>query len=106
MTNPKILCIAIIFYDYEVIKKSVDFLIKKVDAYDLIIIENKSEFTEVLIQPYIENLIQEGIVQKYILFDKNITNNAFEVVLDSQYINLKNYDYILITDGDLTVDQD
>lgn len=104
LSSKKILCVVIVFFDFDIIRKTLDFLIQNSHQYDLVVVENPSEFTENLIKPYIISLLESGKINSYILFDKNITNNAIEVVLDSeQLISWSNYGYVLLTDGDLTV---
>ncbi|ANV83289.1 hypothetical protein AWQ21_02170 [Picosynechococcus sp. PCC 7003] len=103
--HKKILCIAIIFFDFEVIKKSIDFMVSHDDMLDIVILENPSEFTQDLIKPYIQTLLEAEKIKQYILFDNNITNNAVEIFVDhSNTINWEDYDYILLTDGDLIVE--
>ena len=97
----KISCIVLIYYDFEVIQKSINCLLKYSDKLDLTIVENKSEFTEISIKPFILDLVNQMKVSQYFLFDINISNNAIEVACDSGLVKFENYCYVLLTDGDL-----
>lgn len=102
----KIPCLILVYYDFNVIRTAIDALLPYTDRLDLIIIENKSEFTESHIRPYIEELLNNGTVLKYFLFNKNITNNVFECVLDPKHIDFASSDYIILTDGDLLIENE
>lgn len=102
----KIPCFLIAFFEYENIKKSLDFITKYTDRLDIHVIENYSENTEGQIKPYILDLIGEGKIKNYYLFDENIGANAIEVILRSNWSYLNNYEYFMITDGDLIIKQD
>jgi hypothetical protein len=97
----KILCVVMVYYDFEISKLCIDSLLPYLDRLDLIIIENKSEFTESHFRPYLLDLVNKGQVSKYFLFNKNISINAGEIVFDSGHIDFGDSDYVIITDGDL-----
>ena len=101
----KIPCLVIIYHDFPIIKACLDFLAKNRDQLDIFVIENRSEHTETLIKPYALELLRSHAIQKYFLFAENISMNAFEVVLQSGEIDLKQSEYVMVTDGDLTVEQ-
>jgi hypothetical protein len=102
----KIPCFVVIYYDFEIIQKSLSCLIKVCEKLDLIVLENKSEHTESQIKPYILNLLKNEQILRYYLFEENISNNAFEVVLDSELPNFSMAQYLLITDGDLYINDE
>lgn len=97
----KIICLVLAYFDFESIKTTCKGLVPYSDRLDLYIVENPSEATESHIKPFVLDLVRSGHVSHYFLFDKNITNNAFEMVLQSEYINLQDSEYILLSDGDL-----
>lgn len=99
--NVKIPCFVLTFFDYDVIKKSFDFLTRFNDRLDIHVVENHSDFTESHIKPYLLDLVEQGKISSYYLFDENIGVNAMEIVtrVNASYIN--DYDYFMITDGDL-----
>ena len=102
----KIPCLILVYYDFNVIRTAINALLPYTDRLDLLIIENKSEFTESHIRPYIAELLNNGTVSKYFLFNKNITNNVFECVLDAKNIDLDSSNYIILTDGDLLIESE
>lgn len=97
----RIPCVIITYYNFEVIRQTIDFLAAD-DRLSLYVIENKSENTEAFIQPYLLEQVKEGRIKKYVLFDKNISNNAYELFFDADLIE-EEHEFIIITDGDMIV---
>jgi hypothetical protein len=101
----KIPCFVLIYEQVAIIKACLDFLVKHADRLELIIIENASANTPI-IQPYVQELIDRGLVTRYYQFAENITNNAYNLVLEAAqaaYLDPSVYPYTIITDGDVTV---
>jgi len=99
----KIVVYILIYYDFEIIKRHLQFIQRlylKYSFLEIIIIENKSINTP-KIRKLINFYINNGVVKKYYYFSKNISNNAIELILIKEKKYLKNFDYIIITDGDL-----
>jgi len=65
LSSKKILCVVIVFFDFDIIRKTLDFLIQNSHQYDLVVVENPSEFTENLIEPYIISLLESGKINSY-----------------------------------------
>jgi hypothetical protein len=101
----RIPCLVIVYHDFPIVRACLDFLAKHREQLDIVVVENFSEHTNREIKPYVLNLLQSGSIQKYFLFDKNISMNAFEVVLQEGGLNLAEADYVMVTDGDLIVEQ-
>jgi hypothetical protein len=97
----KILLISIIYQEFNIIQKHIDSLFPLKDIIDIVILENKSSDTEFLIKDYCLSLLEKNNILQYWLFDKNIGGTAFTIFFDSFANQLKNYDYIIITDGDI-----
>ncbi|MEG4086302.1 methyltransferase domain-containing protein [Microcoleus sp. POL10_C6] len=97
----KIPCVVLIYYNTEIIKLTIDYLLKYTDFLEIYIVENRSIYTNDQIKPYILNLVNESKIKKYFLFQTNISSNAIEVAFSSKEIDLGNSEYILLTDGDL-----
>jgi hypothetical protein len=95
-----------VYYDFEIIQKSLSCFLKNNHQLDHIVIENKSNYTDTQIKPYIKRLLEQDKISKYYYFEKNITNNAFETVIDLEINNFKDSKYIILTDGDLYVKND
>jgi hypothetical protein len=98
----KIPCVVLVFYNYDIIKRSLDFLQNYSDRLDIHVLENPSPHTDSEIKPYILDLVNKNIVSKYILFDRNISNNAYEVFFTNSIVDqLEQHKYLLVTDGDV-----
>ena len=97
----KIPCVVLVYYNFDIIKETIDFLAAD-DRLILYVVENKSDATNLLINPYLLKKQAEGLIKKYILFDKNISNNALELFFDAGLIEEKS-EFIIITDGDIVV---
>ena len=63
----KIPCFILIYYDFDIIKNSLDFLAKHGHELDLIVIENNSKYTKKKIKPYVSNMVKTGKISKYFL---------------------------------------
>lgn len=100
----KIPCVVIIYYDYDTIKKCINFLLKDNDKLDIIVLENHSINTENQIKPYILDLLNKGAICKYALFEENISNNAIEKFFRSGILDLSKNSFLILTDGDVVVD--
>lgn len=100
-TNNKILCYVLIFDQVDIIKRSLDSLINLSDKLDIVVIENPSKNTP-KIKKIIKNYSSQGLIKRYYLFEKNITSRAYDIILEHEQEEIKNYKYVVITDGDVT----
>lgn len=89
------------YHDFENIEICMEALLPLTRQLELYVIENPSEFTQPLIKPYFFSLLNQGLISKYILFDRNISNNALEIFFDSICLEIEDHEYLLVTDGDL-----
>lgn len=80
-----------------------DFLQQYSDRLDFTVVENKSIHTDSTIKPYLLNLVEERKISRYVLFEQNITMNALRMTFDLGLVNLSDSNYVMITDGDLIV---
>ena len=102
-TDKKIPCYVLIYFDYETTKKSLDFLVRYSSRLDIMVIENYNEYTHKQIRPYVADLLNQGKIIKYFLFDENIGFNAVEAVMKHEREELlEKHDYFILTDGDFT----
>jgi predicted SAM-dependent methyltransferase len=97
-----ILITSIIYFNQDLIKTHVDFLVDYSDKADVVILENPSHITKET-SKYCIDLVKQKKLYKYLLFDENIGMNTFETFFESNLIDLEKYSYIVITDGDLIV---
>ncbi len=105
----KIPCYGLTFFDFENFKKSIESLLEKKEFLDIKIIENYSKNTEELFKPYIFDLLKQGLISEYFLFETNIAANApnkiyyDHLLLDAKVQKSK---YVMITDLDLLFEKD
>lgn len=97
-------CLVLCYFDFDTVRRCLDFVAEYSSVLDVMVVENKSRNTNPYIRPYVMELIAAGKVSKYFLFDRNISNNALEVVMDSKHIDLTRSPYFLLTDGDVIVE--
>jgi hypothetical protein len=97
----KLLIYVLVFDQYHIIRKALDFITTFSDQLDIVIIENPSPNS-----PKIEKIIDRygnaGKIKRYYLFDDNIASNAFSVVLERERSVIKKHNLVMLTDGDLT----
>lgn len=96
----KIPCYVLVYDQFSIIKRSIDFLCGYSTRLDIIVIENPSSNTP-QISAYIRRQARKGYIKRYYLFDNNIANNAFATVLENDWLSLIRSKHVLITDGDL-----
>jgi hypothetical protein len=99
----KIPCVVLVYFDFESIRITLDALAVHAGALDLIVVENPSPSTAALIRPYVDGLLANGTVASYYLFERNISNNAYQIVLDRLHDRIRRSPHVIVTDGDLLV---
>jgi hypothetical protein len=96
----KILTYVLVFDQYEIIRKSLDFITRFSDQLEIVIIENPSASS-----PKIAKLIdvygQDSKVKRHYLFKENIAANAFWAVLENERSEINRQGLVILTDGDL-----
>ena len=102
----KIPCVVLVYFDFDVIRTAIEALLPHRDRLSLIVVENRSSSTDTHIRPFIEQLVRDGTVETYLLFDRNISNNVFECVIDGGHVDLTASPYVMFTDGDLLPQDD
>lgn len=93
--------IGLAYKDLELIEESIAGTIRNAPPSSLFVIENASPDTNKRIRPAMLRRVADGSVDGYFCFDKNITNNAYEVAFNSSLIEYASYDYVTLTDFDL-----
>jgi hypothetical protein len=101
--SPKIPCLILAFYDLESVASTLRSLAVHQDRLEIMVVENRSARTDTELKPFISRLLDSGTVSRYFLFDRNITNNALETVLECGEVDLESSPFVLLTDGDLFV---
>jgi hypothetical protein len=97
-------CYVLVFHDAPTVRTSLDWLTGFADRLELVVVENPSEHTDAEIRPYVESLLAQGAIARYLLLDDNISNNAFEVALEHERARWEGAGHVLLTDGDLVAD--
>ncbi len=89
----------VVFFDCEVIIKTLESLLPLKKHIEIIVIENPSVYSADIFacSKAFENL---GLVKKHFLFEKNIMSDAMLEILNKEF-KLQSYDYCVVTDGDL-----
>ena len=100
----KVQAFVIEFFDLEVIKASINTLLLYPNI-EINIIENKSDYTDSDIKPYLIDLVNNEKIKRYFAFDKNIFNGASDIVLRHPTLNLNETRYCLLTDGSLSCNE-
>ena len=107
--NIKIACAFLAFRNIDIVKMSLESVIEECKNcghdVDIYVIENRSEFTDSKISPYLDSLVKSKKVHGYAKLDENVTNNAFHLPLDCNLIDTDQYTHIIFTDGDIYVPQ-
>jgi hypothetical protein len=75
------------------------------DQLDIVVIENPSASTP-KIKKIVDRYGKEGKIKRYYLFKENIAANVFSIVLENERSLVKKHKLVMITDGDLTCDDD
>ncbi len=104
----RILCIVLVYSEFAVAHESLEFLMQCSRQWlDLIVVENRSEHTSTLFEPYLVEQVRAGRVQRYYQMHENIATNAFQMALERAQrdglLASVAYPYVLLTEGDLVV---
>lgn len=96
-------CIVLVYENLNVIFESISFMIKYNDRMDIHVIENRSS-TSSMTSPYFQALVSGGQINSYILFNGNVTNNAYDVIL-RDHDELFGNEFTIVSDGDVVADE-
>jgi hypothetical protein len=99
----KIPCFVLIFHEVDIIKQSLNFMVKFADRLDLILVENPSPHSP-QIGEFTAELGKQSLIKRHYLFETNITGNAMDTVLNKESALIKKSRFMILTDGDLVCD--
>ncbi|MBB6734520.1 hypothetical protein [Cohnella zeiphila] len=99
----RIPCVVLFYYNAEIIVSTMEFLLPYSDRLAITVLENKSIHTDSTIKPYLQSLVNDSKIERYVLFDENITMNAYRIAFEHGLIEPSASDYLMLTDGDLIV---
>ncbi len=92
----------LVYQELDIIKKCIESIIGD-DRLDIYIIENKSKNSKE-IRKYLLNQLRKDNIKACYFFRDNISNNAYDIILDQKKYIYKNSKYLIISDGDLQVE--
>ncbi len=101
LKKKKILTYVLVFDQYDIISKSLDFITAFSNQLDIVVVENPSSNSS-KIKKAVDKYGAAGKIKRHYLFEENIAANAFSVVLEKERGIIKDYKYVVLTDGDLT----
>jgi hypothetical protein len=105
----KIACVLLAFLNLKVVSRSIESVIQEKIRnaesieLDIYVVENYSIATESELSPYLCDLVNQGVIFKYIKFLDNITNNAFDYAMSGELFDYESYDYLIVSDGDIEI---
>src|SRR6516162_2920645 len=102
--DKRIPAIVFAYYDLGMLRATLDHLTPLNDRLTLTVVENPSLHTESSLRPYLSTLLEQGKIDRYILFHDNITNNALEIIFDDRLVPFSSSRYVFLTDGDVVPD--
>jgi hypothetical protein len=100
----RIPCILIAYNNPSVALESLSSVVAASDLLDIYVVELMSVSTESKSKPIMEQFVREGKVNKYILFDENISNNAVNLVFELLKNELANSTFVILSDLDIIID--
>lgn len=101
----KIPCYVVAFFEFNNFKKTMECLLKKNEFLDIKVIENNSKYSETKFKPYILDLIKQGKVSEYFLFDNNVCSGIAKTLYPLIAADNNPSPYKMFTDGDLTIEE-
>ncbi len=96
------LLVSLVYYNFDIIQKHIESILPINDRVDIVVLENMSSCTEKS-KSYFLNLLKQGLIRRYILFDNNIGGHAFTIYFNDILKDISQYNYIVTRDGDLIV---
>jgi hypothetical protein len=91
------------YRNYSAAKRSLESIVECADLLKLYVIESPSDKTDSLLKPYFIDMVDAGLVEKYILFDDNISNNSLLLSLRMLREEIEDSKYTILSDLDLFV---
>ncbi|MDB5164325.1 MAG: hypothetical protein JWS12_943 [Candidatus Saccharibacteria bacterium] len=100
LKKKKLLTYVLVFDQYHIIRKTLDFMTAFSDQLEIVIIENPSPNSP-KIKKLIDSYGNAGKLKRHYLFEDNIAANVFSVVLERERSVIKKHSLVMLTDGDL-----
>lgn len=100
--EPKIPAYILVYEQVHIIKQCLENITKLSTYMDFVIIENQSNNSG-KIKDMLDDLGSKGLLTRHIVFKKNITANAYRIVLENELNTIRDHRYVIVSDGDLTL---
>lgn len=100
----KVLCYVLIFDQFDVIKRSLDFLTRYSSDIDIVVIENPSPNSGD-IGAYINSLGKQQLIKRHYVMQQNIAANAFAMIIEHERTSIASQRFVILTDGDVVSKQ-
>lgn len=92
----------LVYQELNIIKKCIESIIGD-ERLEIYVIENKSKNSKE-IRKYLLCQLRKGNIKACYFFRDNISNNAYDIILDQKKHIYRKSKYLIISDGDLKVD--
>lgn len=100
----KIPLLFLAYFDYDVIKKSLESFYEFSEFIEIIVIENKS-VNSAEIRSFLRNELSCKKIHSCYFFQRNLSNNSLEIIISRELKNLLINEYFFISDGDLILEE-
>ncbi len=91
------------YFDFDVIKRSLESFYELSEFIEIIVIENGS-VNSAEIRIFLKKEINRGKIHSCYFFHKNISNNSIEIVISKELEKISRDEYFIISDGDLVLE--
>lgn len=91
------------YFDFDVIKRSLESFYELSDFLEIIVVENRSVNSNE-IRNFLRDEINNGKIHSCYFFQRNLSNNSLEIVISRELKKISTQDYFIISDGDLIID--
>lgn len=91
------------YFDFDVIKRSLESFYVLSEFIEIIVIENGSVNSNE-IRTFLKNEINRGKIHSCYFFYENLSNNSFEIVISKELEKILRDEYFIISDGDLVLE--
>jgi len=91
------------YFDFDVIKRSLESFYELSEFLEIIVIENGSVNSNE-IRTFLKNEINRGKIHSCYFFQRNLSNNSIEIVISKELKKLSTEEYFIISDGDLILE--
>ncbi|HEY9170174.1 MAG TPA: hypothetical protein VIN72_11850 [Lutibacter sp.] len=99
----KIPLIFLAYFDFDIIKRSLESFYEFSDFIEIIVVENKS-VNSPQIKSFLRNELRNKKIHSCYFFQRNLSNNSLEIIISRELKSLLINEYFFISDGDLVLE--